>query len=255
MKTKILVGESRSPKKTGVQKVFSVILALMEMSGHGITNLSGKNAGSVYSHNKGGKYVRTRAIPTNPSSARQSVVRGAFSSFSAGWKLLTASQRSAWNSVTATFPRINRLGIPIVISGINLYKSLNQNLFNAGQAAISNPPVAVGATNVTSLSGAASVGGSTFLLTFAPTPTALLNTTLVFATAQLSPGISSFKNRLRLITTLPAATATGATVYASYIAKFGALVLGQKIGIGLVAVQNVCGEKSTMIQASLIVAA
>jgi len=243
-------------KPSKVQKTLGpIILALIQFGSLGITNMSGSSAGTTYSHNRGGSYTRVRKVPVNPQTGAQTLVRNKFGALSAGWKLLTAAQRSGWNSATALFPRHNSLGNAFSLSGINLYKSLNQNLYNAGQATISAVPVPVGATNVTSASAVASVGGGTFVLTFAPTPTAALNTTLVFATTQLSPGISFVKNRLRLITTLPAATATGASIFAAYTAKFGALVLGQKIGLGLEAVQNTCGQKSVMLQTSLIVTA
>jgi hypothetical protein len=232
-----------------------ITLLLIEYGAALAVNASGSLAGTTVSHNRGGAYMRTKAIPTNPQTSYQTAVRNEFGFLSSNWRNLTAAERLQWNAVTNQFQRKNALSKVITLSGINLYKGLNQALFEAGQSLLVAPPVPAGATNINTASVAISAGGATMVLTHAPTPTPAGNTLVVYATAPLSPGISFVKNKLRKITTIPAATATGESLQAAYVAKFGATILGQKIAFGFKATNNTTGEQSVMLQVSAIVAA
>ncbi len=60
---------------------------------------SGSVAGLTFSRNKGGNYLRGRAIPTNPNSPLQQAVRSIMSQLTANWlNVLTAIQRVAWET-------------------------------------------------------------------------------------------------------------------------------------------------------------
>lgn len=233
-------------------KIVPIVLVLCGMGHLAVTSLSGSTGNTTFSRNKGGAYARRRVVPINPQTAYQTAVRNKFGAFSSTWKTLTAAQRTAWNACTSQFTRKNRLANIITLSGINVYKELNQNLYNAGVAAISVPPVPVAPLNVSSLSVAVSATASTMVSTFAVSPTPALTYTLVYATAGMSPGISNFKNKLRLIGVLAPATATGATLQALYVAKFGATVIGEKYGFAFVAVHGTSGQKSPAVTASAI---
>jgi len=239
-------------KKTNIFKKF-FILVLTEFGHLGATNLSGSSGGTTFSHNRGGSYARRRVIPVNPNTPAQASVRTAFTNFSQAWRALTQSQRDSWTGSTGSFTKHNRLGKVIHLSGINLYKSLNQNLFDIGITNIDTAPLPVGAPNVNSLSFVADSVGLTMVTTFAPTPTSTYVKTMVFASPQVSPGINFLKNRMVKIQVLAAATATGADVITAYTARFGALTAGQKIQLGFVAVNRSTGERSTMITAQAIV--
>lgn len=56
-----------------------------------------KLGGHVYSKNRGGNYVRTNIIPTNPNTPAQQQARGRFALASSGWKALTEEQRKQWS--------------------------------------------------------------------------------------------------------------------------------------------------------------
>jgi len=229
-----------------------IIAVTITFGAVGATNMSGKLAGHVFSRNRGGSYIRTKVKPLNPQSARQTVVRNEFGVQSGNWRGLTAAQRLQWNSATVQFLRKNSLGSTITLSGINLYKALNQALFNIGQALISSPPVPQSAVNVNSLSVAVSATGSTMVATFAATPTPANMYIEVYATPPLSPGITFIKNRLRVIQVLPPATATGVSLQAAYVAKFGATIVGQKIGFVFQSVNGLTGERSPIVQSESI---
>jgi hypothetical protein len=103
---------------------------------------SGKQGGIVWSHNKGGPYVRNRAIPTNPQTDRQVAVRNAVRSISIAWELvLTQVQRDAWDTYAANVSWTNRLGQTITLSGLNHFIRCNTPRVQNGIARIDVAPV------------------------------------------------------------------------------------------------------------------
>ena len=83
---------------------------------------SGKQGGIVWSHNAGGPYVRNRAIPTNPNTARQVQVRNSVRAIAIAWQtILTQAQRDAWETYAANVSWTNRLGQTITLTGLNHY--------------------------------------------------------------------------------------------------------------------------------------
>jgi len=98
-------------------------MALIELPG---SRMSGSVGSTTYSHNRGGPYVRTRATPTNPNSTFQQAVRSAVSQLSARWtNVLTAAQRTAWETYAGQVSVLNRLGNPIFLTGLAHYVRSN----------------------------------------------------------------------------------------------------------------------------------
>lgn len=96
---------------------------------------SGSIAGSVFSHNRGGMYIRNRSIPTNPSSAFQQVVRNAMGQLSARWgSVLTQVQRDAWTTYANNVPLVDTLGDSRAVTGQNQYNRSNVPRLQAGIA-------------------------------------------------------------------------------------------------------------------------
>lgn len=103
---------------------------------------SGKQGGIVWSHNRGGPYVRNRAIPTNPGTARQLAVRNAVRSIAIAWDLiLTQVQRDAWNLYAANVAWTNRLGESTSLTGLNHFIRTNTAPVVSGIARIDAAPV------------------------------------------------------------------------------------------------------------------
>jgi len=215
----------------------------------------GKLAGTVFSKNRGGSYVRTKVTPTNPKTNAQNLVRSILTALSQAWRSLTAAQRTAWNAAVGSFPRTNVFGASKTLSGHQLYVGLNAQLEAASAATISAPPVPVGAPGVSVLSGAAAAGAGTFTATFDPDPIPAGSAMIIDATEQVSPGKSNLSNLYRQIQVAAAAAVSPADIAAAYIAKFGTLVAGQKIGLRARIVNTTTGEVSGSVTAELIVAA
>lgn len=86
------------------------------------TALSGKVGGIVASHNAGGAYFRTLAIPTNPNSVQQVAVRSAFAGLATTWSnVLTQAQRDIWTAYADNMRVTNRIGEQITLTGLAMF--------------------------------------------------------------------------------------------------------------------------------------
>ena len=83
---------------------------------------SGSIAGTVFSRNAGGMYVRSRANPTNPNTGAQQAVRDAMRNLVFAWSnTLTNAEREAWNSYAFNTPTLNKLGESTHKTGQQMY--------------------------------------------------------------------------------------------------------------------------------------
>jgi hypothetical protein len=220
-----------------------------------VTDGRGKIGGHVMSKNRGGAYMRTKVTPSNPRSTAQTTVRSHLTTLSQGWRGLTATAIAAWNSAVSSFTKTNIFGDIHSPSGLNLYVKLNANLLEVGAATIGLPPLPTSVTAPLTIAAAAAAGAATFTVSFTVSPVPANHVWIVRATKQVSAGKSAIKNLYRDVQYLAAAVATGVSVEANYIAKFGALVAGQKIGVEITAVNLTTGQKSIALSTTIIVAA
>jgi len=97
------------------------------------TEMSGSLAGITASHNRGGQYFRARAIPVNPASDLQNVIRGALSWLAIRWTGgLTQLQRDAWDTYADNVTVVDRLGASRKLTGLNWYVAANTPRKQAG---------------------------------------------------------------------------------------------------------------------------
>ncbi len=115
-----------------------------------LTGMSGSLGGLVFSHNRGGAYVRNRGIPTQPNTSFQTIVKGFFSQLSTAWRAtLTAAQRSAWDGYAAATPLIDALGNPFFPTGLNMYIRGNIGILQNGNSRIDDGPITAGLPTAT----------------------------------------------------------------------------------------------------------
>jgi hypothetical protein len=106
-----------------------------------IGGLSGSIGGVTGSHNKGGVYLRQRAVPTNPNSVRQQATRSAFSEFASSWTtVLDQAERDLWTTYAQNNTIVDKIGQDIYINGISWYIMFNSRLVDAGETPITVPP-------------------------------------------------------------------------------------------------------------------
>jgi len=163
---------------------------------------SGSIGGATASHNRGGQYFRRRAIPVNPSTPAQQAVRGFFSTLQAAWNsVLTAGQRSAWDSYALNTPVTDSLGASVNAGGKGMYTRGNVPRLQAGLLRVDNGPVAFGLPALSS-PAITSMIASTGVLTFSFVNTDTWATTatsglLVFVSRPQPISINGFKGPFR----------------------------------------------------------
>lgn len=102
---------------------------------------SGSMGGQTASHNRGGMYLRARAVPTNPGSQFQQDIRTIFSGLTTRWQVITAPQRAAWTTYAINVPVLNRMGDPIVLTGQQMYIRCNSARIQAGLSVVDDGPI------------------------------------------------------------------------------------------------------------------
>lgn len=230
-------------------------MALIKLTAF-LDSISGKVNGSVFSRNKGGAYVRGKGVVSNPQSSAQSGVRAVFGAISQAWRGLTEMQREAWNAATVNFPYQNRLGDLKQLSGFALHQKLNSNLSTIALPFIANPPQPQEVAAVTSLDLGVDVTTSPATMTVKGTFTdasSVSGKVVLFATPNLSPGVSNFNNELRLIGVYNiAAMVSGEDVYDDYSPIFGEPIEGSKIGFKAFVIDVNTGQSSAELKDATI---
>jgi hypothetical protein len=218
-----------------------------------VADIRNKLNGSVFSKNRYGAYVRTKVTPVNPQSTAQQNTRNNLSTQSQAWRGLTESQRQAWIAAAADFPFTDIFGNTKILSGSALYVKLNNNLVNAGQAAISAPPspVAIPALALNAINADESTGVVTVAFTDTPVPAGF--SIAIQTTGNVGPGKSFVKNLFRQVTYVPAAGSSPATITAEFAAVHGAPVAGQKIFVRAFLVSTDSGQAGIPVQGMTIV--
>lgn len=167
-------------------------------------DVRGSLAGTTFSRNKGGSYVRQKVSPVQPVSMFSSLARALFGSLSQRWgAVLTQSQRQAWTTFATTHTYVNVFGDAITLSGIAIYKAVNQALGLIGKPFVDDPPGVFFSPAVVSSAIAGTVTAGvlsaltqvTVLSDSAPTNFQMY----IFATPPLPAGVTPQKSDFRLI--------------------------------------------------------
>lgn len=187
---------------------------------------SGSLAGQTSSRNRFGQYRRTRAIPVNPVSTRQGVVRAWLGDLAQSWRDLTDAQRAGWSTLGLSYSRTDALGQTYNLDGQQAYISVNMTNLDAGAAVVSDAPGMIAPTGLLTVT-ITSTGG-TLAAAYTATPLAAGTKLFTYASPQRSAG-RQYESDLRLIAVSAAAAASPANILAAYTARFGAPVVGQRI--------------------------
>ena len=210
---------------------------------------SGSLAGQTASKNRFGQYLRTRAIPVNPSTAAQGVVRARLAANSAAWRSITSAQRAGWSGLASSMVRTDALGQPNAIQGNQAYISVNNVRVAAGLSPVADAPAL--STPVALLTVTPTVTNAAFSIAYTATPLAAATYLFLFASPQRSAG-RAYESDFRLIKVSTAAQASPLVALTEYTAKFGVPVTGARIFLSLVTVT--LGFESGPFLTSVIVA-
>lgn len=216
-----------------------------------VTDGSGKLGGHIYSKNRGGNYIRTNQIPSNPRTPHQMLNRAYLTFLSQQWSSLTANQIAAWNEATHEFPRTNRFGDKKFLSGKNLFTSLNKNLLGVGLNILQYPPAPGEAAIPVSILPELDLDPD-FLFELDVEWDNTPHRVVIVATPPMSRGISNYHNRLRIIKGGDPTTSNFYRIENHYNARFGTPQSGQKIAVGLYSV-NASGQRTVTVTREIIV--
>lgn len=101
--------------------------------------ISGRMGGVVFSKNKGGNYIKNFTRQNNPATSAQSIARATLVNFCARWAGLTETQRAGWRALSLEV--YDRFGNARMLTGRNLYISLNANLKAISATQIDDAPL------------------------------------------------------------------------------------------------------------------
>lgn len=198
-------------------------------------DLSGSLAGITASHNRGGPYFRSRAIPVNPNTTFQQTVRGNMAQLANLWlNTLTEAQRDAWDEYALNVLIPNAIGEPRNVGGLGMYQRSNTPRLQASLPRVDAAPTIFNLGDFTNPT-IASVTAATDLLSLNFTDTddwaneddAAM---LVYTARGQNPSINFFKGPYRFAASIDGDGITPPVSPASIALAFGVAV-GQRVFI------------------------
>jgi len=214
-----------------------------------------KIGGSVFTKVRFGAMVRRKVSPVQPRTSRQTTVRALLTLLSKRWgSTLTAAQRAGWESLAGSYPRTDVFGNSYTLTGLQMYTALNRNLQLIGVTIIDDAPASLSVGSPGSITATATIGTPNVLDVTPVTDPAAGEVPVVFAARPVSAGRKFITSLLRYIFQDAAATAGPYDAVSEYEAKFGTMVAGQNISVGLIYINNSTGAASHMVTAQSVAA-
>ena len=223
------------------------------LPGPAVGRISGRVGGSVFSHNKGGPYIRNATKPTTVTSDAALTQKAIVGNLSQTWQTLTAAQRLAWSDWAAENPITNRLGMSIHRTGHQAYIGLNARLLRSELSASATPPVGEVPPGILGLSLAYDIGVGGVSLEFTPTPLDAGYSLYWFACVLDSPTQRYVENQLRYIDTEADETASDLDISTAMTARFGTIQVDNVVVVRAGVLDRASGRLSPLLQTSATV--
>lgn len=185
---------------------------------------------------------------SNPNSEAQQLVRSTFAQTSAGWSALTDDQRNLWNQEAPNWVNTGVFG-DTKQSGKNLFTGCNVALVLAGVAMILEPNRKALLSTCTASDLSLNAGVLSFAGTFdggAGDEIAQLH-----VSKQLTAGTSK-NTKFAILKNVACDADFNENVTAEYVAKYGALLAGQKI-FYMIKMVSAGGNVTTFAKGTIIV--
>lgn len=114
---------------------------MVKFKGTLIGAASGSVGADVFSHNRGGQYIRNRTFPVQPNTALQLAVRGVLAAINGLWSGLSQAQRDGWDVYARQVPLANPLGVLVNVGGKNMFmRALHTRLLHGLPGASGDAP-------------------------------------------------------------------------------------------------------------------
>jgi len=221
-----------------------------------VNDVRNKQGGTVFSKVRFGAINRRKVSPVQPRTPFQTTVRALFTLLSQRWATqLTAVQRAGWIALAQAHPRSDVFGNQIILTGLQMYQSLNRNLQTISVAIIDDPPasLSVGAPGAITLAN--DVGPPVTLTVDGATEPGADEVPVIFAARPLNAGRQYVGSLYRLIDAAQAAGTAGPwDEVTNYPTKFGPLAVGQNLSFKVQYINNTTGASGGAATAQIIVA-
>lgn len=197
--------------------------------GAAIAAASGSVGGTTFSHNRGGPYIRRRAIPVNPQTPRQLAIRSFITYASQGWRTMTSNDQVAWQTWAQLHPITNALGNSITLTGHQAFVQLNARLLHDTQPPITTPPLDAPPVGLLTLAFTADIGLGAVAASWTPTPM-IANERVIFYCAVVdSEGINNVNSLYKYLARSAVEAASPMDLQAQIELAWGTLGVGQVI--------------------------
>lgn len=215
--------------------------------------ISGKVGGVVFSHNRGGAYVKSLTIPVDPNTQSQQEVRSILATQSASWADQSDALRASFQNWAVQNPVINALGRSILLSGQQAWVQLQSRLALNADTLLTAPPIINAPDGLATLVLDADIGVGDVDLTFTATPTAANIKLWILAAVVNSAGVKYVRNLYRFIGVSGTAEASPFVIQSLVEAKFGTLVNGQTLHVRVATFDETTGLLSVGLEDSKVV--
>jgi hypothetical protein len=217
-----------------------------------VSAASGRVGGTIFSHNRGGAYVRNGALVDKVLSDAAVLQKNTLAATSKLWAGLTAAQRQAWSNYAVDNPVVNRLGMTKTLHGIAAFNAINSRLVRLGLSPLSAPlngatPAAPGGLVLT-----IAFPIVTASLAFTPTPVVANTHVMIWACVAKGPQITFLANRWRWIKTVAAAGTSPAAIMTELALRCGTITAGQVVHIRAQLLNQTTGLVSAFTETSTV---
>jgi hypothetical protein len=221
--------------------------------GPAAASISGSVGGVVFSHNRGGPYMRRRPIPVNGAGSSQTSARAEFVAASQMWQTRADATKAAWNTWAVNNKIPNALGNLIQLSGHQAFVQVVTWRSIAGWVVDDAAPAEPRPAAPLTYSVTADIGAGNVEVAFTPTPFAATKYLVVWTAVCDSPGITYVKNLWKLTQISAAAVASPLDIQAATETLWGTLAVGQKLWVKLQTLVSPSGLRSVPVIASALV--
>ena len=199
--------------------------------GPAATTISGSVADIVFSRNRGGQYMRRRAMPSTVTSTYALQIKAILAAQSQNFRDLSTAQQAAWQAYAQQNPVLNALGAAFTKSGHQAYIAINSRLSLVSQALLTAPPIAAAPDALLTYTQNGDLGAGAFTAVYTATPLGATSRLWTRACAVNSPAINYVSNLLRFVGISAAAQASPFDDQTPMVTRLGTLVAGQTLHV------------------------
>ena len=194
--------------------------------------ISGSIGSTTFSHNRGGAYMRNRAIVDKHISIPAMNAKDRLGRVSGMWADLTDPERSAWTEWARQHPVTDKLGETRPLDGHQAYVALTCRLDLMGVATPpTTPPAVMAPLPIQAGILVYDIGTGGVSLAFQPSPTTGTNSIWLEGALLTSKGIQYVQNVLKYTASYDAPQTTGLDFHTEFEAIWGTPAVDNRVSV------------------------